>query len=812
MRLILSFYFFILLQISFSQNRIHGKVLDENGQAFQHVKLSIVQLGIESWTDHNGLYTFNDLPKGVYALALDYLYDIQYFTLPISAADSVFNITLIRRIEFNEILINTYQFNPSRYSNVSKLDETWIKSNRQEKDIPYLLTRVSSIVTQSDAGNGIGYTGLRMRGMDPSHIQITLNGIPFNDSESSLSYFVDIPDISSHTNEITVLKGNVPNRAGSASFGGAIDINTNALSFDPYLSLQTQFGSFNSVKYSLLANSGLLENKYNLKFGLSRQKSDGYIDRANSDLKSFHFSLARLLKSSAIRVNFLHGSEQTNQAWFGLPVQYVGIDSLRRYNAAGTQKSGEPYNNEIDQYKQQHVQGFYQKQLNSNINLNCIMNYTFGKGFYESYIANARLADYFIESTNINEADLIQRKWLKNHFVLLSTNLVYQINRKLSLIPAISLIHYTGDHFGNVKWAQLANYKVLKNRFYDNKGIKNEFTGSIKSSLQISKQLNVSADIQFRNIKHKIKGSLENKLNINQIHTFNFLSPKFYADYQLNSRWIFSSSLGYMLREPFREDLLNASNALKPENLIDVELGGKFKAECFSLKLNFYEMAYKNQLALTGAINEVGELLHTNLDRSNRLGFELEAEYKFKNHASLWTAINMSQNKIDKFEEFIVDYENANRSLVKMHTNTEISFSPKSVIHAGLQIFILKAQNKRPGLQLSMQYHNIGAMYLDNSSSESALIPKYHQLEFKMNLEQKLFKKSTMHFWLSVYNVLDKEYASHGWISSRFHSDQPINLNSDPYLAKESDETYFYKAIYPQALRHFSLGLQFEFK
>lgn len=264
-------------------------MIDENGQAYQHVKLSIVQLGLEHWTDQNGKYEFNNLPNGVYALAVDYFYDIQYFTLPISTKDSVFDITLVRRIEFNELLIKTYQFNPSNYSSVSKLDEEWIKNNRQEKDLPFLLTRVSGIVNQSDAGNGVGYTALRMRGMDPSHIQITLNGIPFNDSESSLSYFVDIPDIISHTNEITVLKGNVPNRPGSASFGGAVDINTNKLSFDPYLVFQTQFGSFNTFKYSLLANSGLLENKYNLKFGLSRQKSDGYIDRSILILNHFTF-------------------------------------------------------------------------------------------------------------------------------------------------------------------------------------------------------------------------------------------------------------------------------------------------------------------------------------------------------------------------------------------------------------------------------------------------------------------------------------------------------------------------------------------
>lgn len=812
MRLGLSFFLIFTILNSYSQNRIFGNVIDENGQAYQHVKLSIVQLGLEHWTDQNGKYEFTNLPNGVYALAVDYFYDIQYFTLPISTKDSVFDITLVRRIEFNDLLIKTYQFNPSNYSSVSKLDEEWIKNNRQEKDLPFLLTRVSGIVNQSDAGNGVGYTALRMRGMDPSHIQITMNGIPFNDSESSLSYFVDIPDIISHTNEITVLKGNVPNRPGSASFGGAVDINTNKLSFDPYLVFQTQFGSFNTFKYSLLANSGLLENKYNLKFGLSRQKSDGYIDRSNSDLKSFHISLARILKSSSFRINFLHGSEQTNQAWFGLPVQFIGIDSLRTYNAAGTQKSGDPYSNEIDQYKQEHIQGFYQKQLNSNLNLNCILNYTFGKGYYESYIANATLANYYIESSTISEADLIQRKWLKNHFGLLSTNLVFQINKKWNVTPALSLIHYYGNHFGNVNWVNLVDYKVLKNRFYDNNGNKREFTGSIKSSIQISKKLNINADLQYRNINHRIKGVLESKKDINQSHNFNFISPKFYADYQLNSRWMFSTSLGYMLREPFREDLLNAADALKPENLIDLELGGKFKSECFTVKLNLYEMAYRNQLALTGAINNVGELLHTNLNRSNRLGLELEADYQWRNLVTFWTALNFSQNKIDKFDEYIVDYDNENRSIVKTHTNTDISFSPKSVIHAGIQFSILKVKKKTPGLQLAMQYHNIGAMYLDNSGSGTALIPKYQHVEFKLNLEQKVFKKSTIHFWFAMYNVLDNEYASHGWISSRFHSDLPINLSLDPYLAQESDQIYYYKAVYPQALRHFSLGLQFEFR
>ncbi len=812
MRTIFCLLLIFSVHYAYSQNKIRGKILDENGQAFQHIKLSIVQLEREQWTDLEGNYQFDNLPIGVYALAVDYLYDVQYFTLPVSALDSIVDIRLMRRIEFNEVLIKTYQFNPSNYASVSKLDEETIRKNLQDKDLPYLLSRVSGIVNQSDAGNGVGYTGLRMRGMDPSHVQITLNGIPFNDSESSLSYFVDIPDIVSQTNEITVLKGNVPNRPGSASFGGAIDINTNKLSFEPFLNIQTQFGSFNNVKYSLVANSGLLENKYNIKFGLSRQKSDGYIDRSASDLKSFHLSVARILKSSSIRINFLHGSELTNQAWFGLPIQYLGIDSLRTFNAAGTQKPGAPYSNEIDQYKQQHLQGFYQKQLNPKLNLNFILNYTFGKGFYESYISNAELSDYYIESSTLNEADLIQRKWLKNHFLVLNSSLVMELNKKWSLTPGLSWIRYFGQHFGDVKWVKDSNYKVLVNKFYDNDGIKKEFTGSLKSSYQVSNQLNVNADLQYRNISHSIAGLFENKLNKNQLHRFNFISPKVYTDYKLNSRWIFSSSIGYMLREPFREDLLNSESALKSEKLLDIELGTKFKSNSFAFNLNLYEMAYRNQLALTGAINDVGELLHTNLKRSNRLGIEFEANYHWNNRFSIWTALNFSKNKIDHFDEFIIDYDDERNSTYKTHKNTDISFSPNSVIHAGLSIPILIQGISRPGLQVSIQYHNIGSMYLDNTGSNSSLIPQYEHMEIKLDLEKKILKKSSILFWFALYNVFNAKYVSHGWISSRFHAEQAIDLSADPYLAKDTDSNYFYKGIYPQALRHFCLGLQFEFR
>jgi iron complex outermembrane receptor protein len=799
--------------LSLAQNCLHGYVKDENGKPFQYLTVKIEQSSQSSVTDEFGFYSIKDISPGTYALSVDYRYDIKYFTVPVFSKDSSFDILLERRIEFNEILVSAYQMDVSKYSNATHLEETQLQALDKEKDLPYVLRNVSGIVVQSDAGNGVGYTGIRMRGMDPSHVQININGIPFNDNESSLSYFVDVPDLISSTQEITVIKGNVPNRAGTPSFGGAIDINTNKLSFEPFLRLKTQIGSYHSSKYSLQANSGLLDNKYNFEFGLSRQKSNGYIDRSGSDLKSFRFSGAVIRKNYSMRLNYLHGSEVTGQAWNGLPVQYENADSLRTYNTAGTEKPGSPYEDEKDNYKQDHIQFFYQSQISDRVILNSSINYTHGDGYYENYKQGQDLSQYYIQSPVASTADLVKRQWLQNDFIFANVGLNINSVDHLTLSPSLSYSNYDGDHFGRVSEVYLSEYSFKRGRYYENNGIKKELSLCLKFSYRFSERFSVSVDLQYRNIKDDINGKLEFKDSIQIQKKYQLFNPKLFASFDLNRYWQWYSSIGFMEREPFREDLLNGEGDLKPEQLFDIEAGFKFNKKKAGLKVNGYFMNYRRQLALSGKLNNVGEALHVNLDRSYRLGFEFEGNYNISNSVTVWNASNFSLNRIPEIKESIPIIDSLYNLLgyeELAHKNSTISYSPGAVMQSGIKLKILSEGKKLPEVSFGLNHYYVSGFYIDNYSSVSGFLKGYHNLECTFAAHKSFQGLGTLNFWVTIYNLLDAKYISHGWIS-KFNSEYSFDLNSDPYLASDTKDHYYYKGLFPQALRHLSLGISFDF-
>lgn len=797
----------------YSQFTLMGHVRDDEGLPYEHIAVVIEQTQQSTITDEHGFYSIENMAPGIYALSIDYLYDKQYYTVTIPKRDTSFNIALTRRIEFNEILVKAYQMDVSKYSSASRLNTEQLQTLNKDKDLPYVLKNISGIAVQSDAGNGIGYTGIRMRGLDPSHVQVNINGIPFNDNESSISYFVDIPDIISQAEEITVFKGNVPNRAGTPSFGGAIDINTNKLIFQPFLLLKIQSGSYHSLKYNMNANSGLLDNKYNFEIGLSRQKSNGYIDRSDSDLKSFRISGAVIKNNYSIRLNYLHGSERTGQAWNGLPIQYAGIDSLRRFNTAGTEKPGSPYEDEKDNYKQDHIQLFYQKQLNAKMTLNTSLNFTKGSGYYENYKSGQDLRDYDLESSISTSADLVKRQWLENDFVFANAGLQYLVHKKLSFFPSISWSYYNGDHFGQVAKVLLTDYNYLRSHYYDNNGLKKEFSACIKAIYKASDHLHLSLDIQYRDIQHRIDGQLEFSDSLFIDRDYKFFNPKVFAEYDLNKNLQFYSSVGLMGREPFREDLIGEEAELKHEELLDIELGTKLSSSHFNFKLNGYWMNYNQQIALSGRINDVGEALRVNLGASHRLGLELELEYRFSNWLSLWFAGNLSTNKISEITEFIPEYDSAYNLLGYdkiLHKNTDISFSPASVIQEGISMSIMKEKKNMPGVMLKLNHSYLSDFYLDNYSKQSSLLQGYHNFDCTLSVQKSYSKIGTLDFWITLYNFTDEKYSSHGWISRERHR-APMDLMSSPYLGQESNEIYYYKGLYPQALRHFNVGLSLNF-
>lgn len=800
---------------SYSQANITIEVLDYHDNPYQFMELGITQLELVQTTDQKGICIFKAVPPGVYALSLDYNYDIEYRTLSVQERDTSIRIYLERRIEFEEILIKAQELDLSRHSNSSVINETALQKSNSVKDIPFILESVPGLWAQSDAGNGVGYSGIRLRGLSPGHIHVNLNGIPYNDAESSLSYFVDIPDITSSAESIKIFRGNVPSRAGAPSFGAAIDIQTNKLQFEPSAVLNSAASTYGGLKFGALLNSGLIANAYHIEFGYSKQLSDGYIERSSSNLKSFRFSAGIVKPKYSIRLNYFSGSELTGQAWYGLPAQYLEIDSLRRFNLAGTSKPGAPYTDETDQYTQDHIQLFFQRKLSDKLNMSWASNYTSGKGFYKNYQASVSLESYGISSPDTITGDLTRRKWLDNDFFFTNLAFAFSVNPKFILRPIISYSHYNGDHFGDVDEVFLDNYKVSKFKYYFNTGIKNEFSAAVKAEFIPDAKWVIGSDFHYRNIDYSINGNEEFKDSLNRNFQYSFFSPKIFANYKWNKNIQLSSSIGYMQREPFRADLL-ASNGLIPhEQLFDIELGWKYiLLNKIMINLNAYYMHYPSLNALSGEIDDVGEALRVNLSEVKNTGLEWELQLKLFKSVRLSHSGSRSWTVIPEWQEVINSYGPAWEILPAqrvLHTNSPLSYSPEWVSRTTLNYAVIEGQKTIKDLSLNISHQTVSDFYLDNTSRPGSRHNGYSVQDLGLNLNLSLFGINEIYLWFKIHNLLNTKYSSHGWIS-RFSHQGNVDLMSDPYLIKEENQQYAYKAYFPQATRHFSMGIRLNFR
>ncbi|MBK8955862.1 MAG: TonB-dependent receptor [Saprospiraceae bacterium] len=800
--------------IGFSQHQLDLRILDLEQKPFQNVSARIVQLNIELKTDDKGFCSFQNLPAGTYALAIDYLYDIEYRTLVIPAKDSILEIHLERRISYDEVLIKSYQLDVAEYPNAYKLNTKALGDFYLDKDIPYVLMGAPGVMVSSDAGHGIGYTGIRFRGLDPSHIQVTLNGIPFTDAESSLSYFVDIPDILNAAENISLIRGNVPGRPGTPSFGGALDIQTNQIKFTSGANLELQYGSFNTVKYRAHAHTGLIENKFHFELGLSAQNSDGYIDRSSSRLKSLFFSGGILKKKSAFRINYIHGSENTDQAWFGLPYQFSKVDSLRKYNAAGQEKTDSPYPNEIDDYLQDHIQMFYQLQFHREWIWSNTFNYTQGRGFYENYKAQVPLNQYAVHAFGTEYADLIRQKWLDNDFYFYKTDLLIKPSNMLEIRPEFSTSFYKGRHFGKVKDVIVDSFQLIRPNYYKNQGKKSDVSSGVKILLKPKSHWEFNFDIIYRYVTHEINGTREFATDVRQKIKHQYLSPKIFISHRPVKKFSFFYSFGYMQREPFREDILAGDASEAVEKLMDIEAGCHSRLhESLELSLNAYYMYYPSMRGLSGVLSDVGEPLFVNLEKVQNYGLEFSGTWKAGSGFALSHSSTYANSNIPEWRESYLKYSAdwSESSLISsIHRNSRLAYQPAVSSWTEIRKKIDLIDSGSSALTFYCQHYYLSDFYLTNNSENSSKMMAYHLFNFGLKLEYKGFKHTQIEFWADVYNLLDENFFSHGWIS-RLGYEGELDLNSSPYLGKEGDQVYYYKGLYPQALRHFRCGLKLKF-
>ena len=673
---------------------------------------------------------------------------------------------LLQPIEIKAVRANDKA--PFTKTNLTKKD---IEKVNLGQDLPFILNQIPSVVINSDAGNGLGYTGIRIRGTDATRINMTLNGIPYNDAESQGIYFVDLPDIVSSVNSIQVQRGVGTSSNGAGAFGATINLSTNEINDSMYEELNNSYGSFNTWKHTLKIGSGLLGKHFTIDVRGSLINSDGFIDRATSDLKSFYVSTAYLSSTNSLRLNIFSGKEKTYQAWYGVPESY--LDTNRTYNPAGTEKPGTPYENETDNYWQTHYQLFYNHKINAQWAFNTAVFFTKGYGYYEEYRAAQNFTDYGLPDYQngtqvITQTDLIRQLWLDNNFYGGIFSFQQQSQRSQFTLGG-GWNKYDGKHYGIVTWAQVGFPKDY--HFYDLTAHKQDFNIYSKLQQQLTKHWQGFADIQARAIKYNINGFQNNpQLIINK--NYLFINPKLGITYNKNN---LQAYLSYSMagKEPNRDDFEAGINQQpKPETLHDIELGAEKKTLNYSYGATAYYMYYHNQLVLTGKINDVGAYTRTNTPSSYRLGIELQGKANLLPWLNASANIAFSKNKIKNFTEYVDDYDNGGQNTFQYH-NTDISFSPNVV--AGCTINFIPLKNAEIGF-LSKY---VGREFLDNTSKISrSLNPFYIQdARLSYTLNNKIPRE--INFIFQVNNIFNKKYEPNGYTFSYFYSG---NLTTENYF------------------------------
>ena len=686
------------------------------------------------------------------------LYLLMGINIPAFCQDKKNDTILLQPIEIRAVRANDKA--PFTKTNLTKKE---IEKVNLGQDLPFILNQTPSTVISSDAGNGLGYTGIRIRGTDGTRINVTLNGIPYNDAESQVSYFVDLPDIISSVNSIQIQRGVGTSSNGAGAFGATINLSTNEINDTSYAEFNNSYGSFNTWKHTLKFGSGLIGKHFTIDGRLSKLNSEGYVDRAFSDLKSFYLSTAYLSQKNSLRLNIFSGKEKTYQAWYGvLPGNLV---SNRTYNEAGTEKPGDPYDNQTDNYWQTHYQLFYNHKINNGWAFNTAVFLTKGHGYYEEYKAmqpynNYGLPNYNNGSNTFTHTDLVRQLWLDNNFYGTVFSLQQQA-AKTQFTFGGGWNKYDGKHFGIITWAEKNGFPE-DHRYYDLTAYKQDFNIYAKLQQQVSKHWQAFADIQARAIKYDINGFKNNpQLIINKDYLF--VNPKVGITYNKNN---YQAYLSYSAgnKEPNRDDF-EAGNDQQPkhETLHDIELGIEKKNANYFIGATGYYMYYHNQLVLTGKINDVGAYTRTNTPSSYRLGIEIQGKARVFPWLNTSANIAFSKNKIKKFTEYIDDYDNGGQKTFE-HYNTNISFSP-NVTGASTITFIPIANG-----EISLLSKYVGNQFLDNTSNPAKALWGFYVQDIRLGYNIKKVISKEINIVLQVNNIFDKKYQPNGYTFNYFAS------------------------------------------
>ncbi len=741
-----------------AQFSINGKITDnQTGKDLERAAVYLEDSFTSTQTDQSGNFTLKNLKAGNYTIRVSYLgYQSIQKTISLTS-----NQTLELGLGANTLLADEVLVRSTRatensattYRNVSKEE---LEKNNLGQDLPFLLNQTPSVVVSSDAGNGIGYTGIRIRGSDPTRVNVTVNGIPYNDSESQGSYWVDMPDFASSVDNIQIQRGVGTSTNGAGAFGGSLNIQTTTRRDSAYAELNNTFGSYQTLKNTVNVGTGLINNKFSFDGRISRIKSDGYIDRASSDLKSYFLSGGYYGKSSLVRANVFSGSEKTYQAWNGIPENLLNTN--RTFNSF-------TYDDQTDNYVQNHYQLLYSKTLSSAFSANAALHYTRGKGYYEEFKEGQRLtkygiAPYIVGGSTISKSDLVRRRWLDNDFYGMTYSFNYNPSSAINFTLGGAYNEYDGDHFGEVIRGQFIPLNLKLQRYYQGNGFKKDFNTYAKADYTIG-NLNLFADLQYRSINYKITGTDKNRIALAQNDQLDFFNPKIGLNYQINPGSNVYASLAVANKEPNRDDYVNSSPATRPasENLMDIEAGYRLRKSNFSGGLNAYAMMYNDQLVLTGKINDVGEYIRQNVKDSYRLGVELDSRLQINSQLAWGLTASLSDNKIKNFTEFVDDYDNGGQ-IQNNYKDVNLAFSPSFIGSSELSL----RPFKRAEIALLSKY--VSEQYLDNTSNSARKLDAFFVNDLRLNYNTSFKGLKNIGFTLLVNNLFSKNYESNGYTFS----------------------------------------------
>ncbi|TFV95578.1 TonB-dependent receptor [Algoriphagus kandeliae] len=780
--------------VAHAQLQVRGKVLDQSTNSpLIGASIWAEGTGRGTVTDMDGKFVLSKLPEGTWTIRVSYLgYEsiTQEITIPTSEE-------LIFRLQSKEFVSEEFIVSATRASETTPttfktIDKAELAKRNLGQDIPILLNFTPSVVSHSDAGAGIGYTGIRIRGTDQTRINVTINGIPLNDAESHGVFWVNMPDFASSVDNVQIQRGVGTSTNGAATFGASLNFQTDTRQEEAYAQVDNGFGSFNTWRHTVKAGTGLLNGRFAVDARLSKITTDGYVDRAFSDLGSYFLSGGYYGENHMVKVNVFSGKEQTYQSWWGLPESLLETDRTNNYYT---------YENETDNYQQDHYQLIYTGKIGTNWKTNLALHYTYGRGYYEQYREDDDFADYNLPEVEIggeviSSTDIIRRRWLDNDFFGFVGSVNYiSDNGQWDVILGGGANRYDGDHFGEIIWARIAGNTDIRDRYYDNNAIKDDRNIYAKATYELKPGLNLFGDLQLRGINYTFFGVNDDLRIVDGEENYTFFNPKFGFSYEKGNRtWYASYAIAN--REPVRSDFTDnpITEVPRPERLNNIEAGVRSRAGNFTYNANFYYMDYKDQLILTGQINDVGAYIRENVASSYRAGIELDGAYQV---SSAWTFggnIAFSRNKIAEFTEYIDDYsveEFRQESIT--YSDTDIAFSPNVVGSAIIEF--------KPTKNLSLNWLSkyVGRQFLDNTSNENRALDAFftNDLRISYSAQPKFFKSLEVN--LLINNIFNELYEPNGYTFSYFiPGDTGRELITENYY-------------YPQAGTNFLLGVSMRF-